>query len=70
MYIADSGNNRIRVVAYGSNVIFTCAGTGAAGIAGDGGPATSAQLNTPLGIAIDGQGRVYIADKVRRLPRG
>ena len=46
----------------GSNTILTLAGSGTAGAVGDGGQATSAQLNLPLGVAVDGQGSVYVAD--------
>ena len=46
----------------GSDTILTIAGSGTAGAAGDGGQATSAQLNLPLGVAVDGQGNVYVAD--------
>jgi len=60
MYIPDSGNNRIRVVKSGT--ISTFAGTGAAGNAGDGGLAISAQLLNPSGVAVDAAGNVYIAD--------
>ena len=43
-------------------IITTVAGTGAAGYSGDGGQATSAQLNSPHGVAVDGQANFYIAD--------
>ncbi len=70
LYIDDSGNNRIQEVAAvtaggkTANDIYTVAGsaTGAAGIAGDGGVATSALLSAPSGIALDGQGNLFIAD--------
>jgi hypothetical protein len=58
-YIVDS--HRIRKVSSGGT-ITTVAGTGVEGFSGDGGPATSAKLNGPYGVAVDGQGNVYIAD--------
>jgi sugar lactone lactonase YvrE len=61
LYIADYDNNRVRKVD-SSGVITTVAGNGVAGYAGDGGPAVSAVLNHPSGVAIDGSGNVYIAD--------
>jgi len=60
IYIADTGNNAIRLVAGGT--ITTIAGTGSAGFGGDGGASTLATLQLPAGIALDGLGRVYIAD--------
>ena len=69
-YIADSFNHRIRRVDAAGN-ITTIAGTGAQGFSGDGGPAVSAQLNSPAHVALDGQGNLYIADgfnnRVRRV---
>jgi DNA-binding beta-propeller fold protein YncE len=59
-FIADSANNRVRKVSGG--IITTVAGTGPAGAAGDLGPATSAQLRTPRGIAVDVSGNLYISD--------
>jgi hypothetical protein len=61
VYFADSWNNRIRKIS-ASGVITTIAGTGDGGFAGDGGPATSAQLSCPRGVAVDSQGNVYISD--------
>ena len=60
LYIADFVNNRIRKVSGGT--IATVAGTGLSGYSGDGGPATSAQLHTPAGVAVDTGGNLYIAD--------
>lgn len=60
MYIADSANNVVRKVSGGT--ITTLAGTGTAGYAGDKGPATSAELSNPTGVAVDSMGNVYIAD--------
>jgi hypothetical protein len=58
----------------GSDKITTIAGNGKRGFSGDGGPATSAQLNQPHGVAVDGQGNVYISDagnyRVRKVRPG
>ncbi|HLX42284.1 MAG TPA: hypothetical protein VKR43_02570 [Bryobacteraceae bacterium] len=60
IYIADSGNNRIRKISNGT--ITTVAGNGTAGYTGDKAAATAAELNNPTGIAIDSSGNLYIAD--------
>lgn len=61
LFIADTGNNRIReVVATG--VITTVVGSGIPGFGGDGGPATQAELHFPYGAAIDAAGHFFIAD--------
>ena len=44
--------------------ISTVAGTGASGFSGDGGPATSAELSSPFGVAVDSSGNLFIADQV------
>jgi TonB family protein len=61
LFIADSGNSRIRKVA-ADGVITTVAGNGTTGFSGDGGPAIGAKLNNPRGIAIDATGNLYISD--------
>ena len=61
LYISDSGNHRIRMVD-ADGIITTVAGTGEQGFSGDGGPATQAALNDPLGLASDGQGNLYFWD--------
>jgi hypothetical protein len=68
LYIADATNNRVRVVAP-SGVITTVAGTGTAGNAGDGGPATSALLRNPTDVAVDPSGAYYIADEMNHVVR-
>jgi hypothetical protein len=61
LYIADPANNNVRKVTP-TGVISTFAGTGTAGFGGDNGPATSAQLNHPMAVLVDGSGWVFIAD--------
>lgn len=61
-YIADRSNNRVRKVDAGSGIITTVAGNGTVGFSGDGGQATSANLNRPVFIAFDGGGNMYIVD--------
>ena len=56
LFISDSANYRIRVVAYPSGVIDTVAGTGQSGDSGDGGPARSASFSSPTGVSIDPSG--------------
>ena len=73
VYIADTSNNVIRRIT-SDGTVTSIAGTTAAGSAGDNGPAISAQLNAPQGIAVDSSGNVYIADtgnsKIRKISGG
>ncbi len=66
VYIADTDNQRIREVNATTHVITTVAGNGNAGFNGDGIAATSASLYYPFGVAVDGQGNVYIADQLNQ----
>jgi hypothetical protein len=72
LYIADQSNQRIRKVSGGT--ITTVAGNGNTGFSGDGGPATSASLAFPIGVAVDAAGILYIADsadsRVRKVSGG
>lgn len=61
LYLSDTANHRVRKVDR-QGVISTVAGTGEQGFAGDGGPAVTAMLDTPIGIAVDPQGSLYIVD--------
>ncbi len=62
LYVADSGNHRIRRVD-GDGVISTVAGNGLEGFSGDGGPALDASLNRPARLAWDGRDGLYVADR-------
>ncbi len=62
LYIADSGNNRVRRVNKFTGSISTFAGNGTAAFGGDNGAATSAKLWNPKSLAFDGTGNLYIAD--------
>src|SRR5207244_2303709 len=66
VFIADTGNNRIRRVDVATHAITTVAG---GGTGGDGGPATSAALFGPEGVAIDRGGNLFIGSglQVRRV---
>jgi trimeric autotransporter adhesin len=61
LYIADTGNHRVRKVD-GNGIVTTVAGTGTAGFSGDEGLAAQALLHSPLGVAAGSDGTVYIAD--------
>jgi trimeric autotransporter adhesin len=68
LYIADTNNNVIRKVTT-AGTISTVAGTGSSGNTGNGGPATSAKLSGPAGIAVDASGNLYIADSGNNVVR-
>ena len=62
IYIAEYGSSRIRKVTVSTGLITTIAGNGIYGYNGDNRAATSAQLRSPFGVALDGMGNIYIAD--------
>ena len=62
IYIADTGNNRIRLVTKSTGIITTVAGTGSDAYTGDKGLATAATLSAPRDVAVDASGNIYIAD--------
>ncbi|MFZ3215591.1 MAG: choice-of-anchor D domain-containing protein, partial [Candidatus Acidiferrales bacterium] len=79
LYFPDSSNHRIRMINKATGIITTVAGSGGVatqsqgcqngGYSGDGGPATSAQLDCPLGVAIDSNNNLYIADILNNVVR-
>ena len=73
VYVADSENHRVRKIDT-TGIITTFVGTGVRGDQGDGGPAAEAGLSFPAGVAVDGEGSVYVADRwnhrVRKIDRG
>jgi len=73
LYIADTGNNRIRKVST-AGIITTVAGSAQKGSTGDGGPATAASLNEPQGVRVDSSGQIFISDtsnhKIRKVSGG
>ena len=69
IYIADVQNHRVRRLDAATGILTTVAGTGSASFAGDGGAATSAHLRGPAGLAVDGLGNVYIADRLNHRVR-
>lgn len=62
LYITDRNNSRIRYVDAKTGLISTIAGTGNTGFSGNGGPATSADIKFPKGLAVDSTGSVYFAE--------
>jgi trimeric autotransporter adhesin len=68
LYIADSGNNRIRKVDT-NGLITTVVGTGGAGYSGDGGPAISAEMYNPVKVTFGGDGNMYIGEEYLGLVR-
>ena len=61
VYLADTGNNRIREIAP-DGIITTVAGNGTLGAAGEGGPATAAQIDAPSAVTLGPEGNLYVAD--------
>ena len=69
VYVSEHGNNRIRKIDGSTGIITTVAGTGTAGYSGDGGLATSANLNSPCGMSMDATGNIYFADRLNSIIR-
>ena len=69
LFVAEAMNHCIRRVDQGTGVITTVAGTGGEGYTGDGGPATQATFNQPYSLQIDGNGDIYIVDRLNAVVR-
>jgi sugar lactone lactonase YvrE len=65
IFLADSRNERVRMVDGATGIINTVAGTGVAGFSGDGGPAIAAQLSGPFQVALDPAGNLCINTSYR-----
>ena len=61
LYFAETGNHAVRILS-AAGTVTTVAGSGVQGYAGDNGPATAAELDSPAGLALDAAGNLYIAD--------
>jgi hypothetical protein len=69
VFIAEAENHCIRRVDSKSGQIVTVAGTGKKGYSGDGGPATQATFNEPYAVVVDGDGNLYIVDRLNAAVR-
>ena len=71
VYFTDFDNHRVRMISSSTGLVTTIAGTGEAGYNGDGFSSSSATLTNPVGVVLDGQGNLYVADsgnhRVRRV---
>ncbi|MGD0446333.1 MAG: Ig-like domain repeat protein, partial [Edaphobacter sp.] len=71
LYLADTGNHRIRRIDATTGTIATIAGTGTQGFSGDNGPAINANIDSPTGLAVDSANNLYLADthnhRIRRI---
>jgi sugar lactone lactonase YvrE len=74
LYIAEQAGHRIRRVTLSNLSISVFAGNGVPGFSGDGGPAVSAELNSPVHLAVDAAGNVYFSDslnnRIRKIAAG
>ena len=64
LYIAEAPNHCIRKLDLRTGIITTVAGSGQAGYTGDGGPATQATMNEPYAVQVDGNGDLYVVDRL------
>jgi hypothetical protein len=69
LFYTESRNNIVRRVDKATGLITTVAGTGGAGYGGDGGPATQATMKEPYSLQVDGNGDIYIVDRLNAVVR-
>ncbi len=69
MFVCEARNHCVRRIDGQTGAITTVAGTGEPGYSGDGGPATQAQLYEPYALTVDGNGDIYIVDRLNAAVR-
>src|SRR5215467_1968374 len=69
LYWADFGSHRVLRFDFTTKAISVIAGTGKAGYSGDGGPATSAQMNAPHEVRFDSKGNIFVAERDNHVVR-
>ena len=69
LYWADFGSHRVMRFDFGTRAVSVIAGTGKAGYSGDGGPATSAQMNAPHEVRFDSKGNIFVAERDNHVVR-
>lgn len=69
LFISDTNNHRVQRIDKQTGAVTMVVGTGTAGSIGDGGPATQAQINCPVGLAFDATGNLYVADRCQNVVR-
>ena len=69
LYVADTGNHRIRRINLDTGIVEPFAGTGTPGYDGDGGPASTATFNFPMDMEKGPDGRLYVADRYNHVIR-
>lgn len=69
LFVADTGNHRVRRLDLATGEVTTLAGDGTPGYAGDGGPAIVGKLREPTGLVVDDDGSIYVADSGNHVVR-
>ena len=69
LYWADFGSHRVMRYDFGTKAVSVVAGSGKSGYSGDGGPATSAQMNAPHEVRFDSKGNIFVAERDNHVVR-